>query len=92
MKELHITNRKCRDFAVQGQFDRSSLLRDMTVGVSWGSFPYQRCLLASTRVCHPLPALTGEAGAPLLPGGHDFEISDLILPHGSRFYRTKCNV
>ncbi|KAG8265665.1 hypothetical protein J6590_089962 [Homalodisca vitripennis] len=32
-QERHITNRKCRDSGVQGQFDRSSLLREMTVGV-----------------------------------------------------------
>ncbi|KAG8311343.1 hypothetical protein J6590_045666 [Homalodisca vitripennis] len=31
--ERHITNHKCRDSGVQGQFDRSSLLREMTIGV-----------------------------------------------------------
>ncbi|KAG8254236.1 hypothetical protein J6590_011933 [Homalodisca vitripennis] len=31
--ERQIANRKCRDSGVQGQFDRSSLLREMTVGV-----------------------------------------------------------
>ncbi|KAG8328826.1 hypothetical protein J6590_100925 [Homalodisca vitripennis] len=64
--ERHITNRKCGDYWVQGQFDRSSLLREMTIGAWWGSFPkYERFLLASTRVCHPMPALTGEAGSEL---------------------------
>ncbi|KAG8309010.1 hypothetical protein J6590_096239 [Homalodisca vitripennis] len=34
VQERHITNRRqCRDIGVQGQFDRSSLLREMTVGV-----------------------------------------------------------
>ncbi|KAG8265044.1 hypothetical protein J6590_103704 [Homalodisca vitripennis] len=32
-EERHITNRKCRDSGAQEQFDRSSLLREMTVGV-----------------------------------------------------------
>ncbi|KAG8285044.1 hypothetical protein J6590_089379 [Homalodisca vitripennis] len=36
-QEWHITNRKCRDSGVQGQFDRSSLLREMTVGVGGGT-------------------------------------------------------
>ncbi|KAG8263535.1 hypothetical protein J6590_032226, partial [Homalodisca vitripennis] len=32
----------------------------------WGSFTkYQRFLLVSKRVCHPLPALTGESGSEL---------------------------
>ncbi|KAG8288476.1 hypothetical protein J6590_016599 [Homalodisca vitripennis] len=31
IQEWHITNRKCRDSGVQGQFNRSSLLREMTV-------------------------------------------------------------
>ncbi|KAG8309927.1 hypothetical protein J6590_073724 [Homalodisca vitripennis] len=51
VQERHITNRKCRDSGVQGW---------------WGLFPKcQRFLLASTRVCHPLTALTGEAGSEL---------------------------
>ncbi|KAG8303116.1 Translation factor guf1 mitochondrial [Homalodisca vitripennis] len=33
VQEQHITNRKSRDSGVHGQFDRSSLLREMTVGV-----------------------------------------------------------
>ncbi|KAG8253504.1 hypothetical protein J6590_033879 [Homalodisca vitripennis] len=33
VQERHITNRKCRDSGVQGQFDTSSLLREMTVVV-----------------------------------------------------------
>ncbi|KAG8267758.1 hypothetical protein J6590_043838 [Homalodisca vitripennis] len=33
VQERHITNRKCRDSGVHGQFDRSSLLWEMTVGV-----------------------------------------------------------
>ncbi|KAG8241936.1 Belongs to the small heat shock protein (HSP20) [Homalodisca vitripennis] len=33
VQERHTTNRKCRDSGVQGQFDRSSLLREMTDGV-----------------------------------------------------------
>ncbi|KAG8288223.1 Neuronal PAS [Homalodisca vitripennis] len=54
---------------VQRQFDRSSLLREMTAGVWWGSFPnYQRFLLASTRVCHPLPTWTGKAGLSFFRG------------------------
>ncbi|KAG8280958.1 hypothetical protein J6590_068985 [Homalodisca vitripennis] len=72
-----------------GKKNGTSLTAD--VEILWcGSFPkYQRILLASTRVCHPLPALTGEAGselASLLPGRHDFrhEISALILPYESR--------
>ncbi|KAG8306878.1 hypothetical protein J6590_035955 [Homalodisca vitripennis] len=64
VQEQHTTNRKCRDSGVQ--FDRSNLLREMTVGVWWGSFPnYQRSLIASKRVCHTLPALIGEAGSEL---------------------------
>ncbi|KAG8302635.1 hypothetical protein J6590_028553 [Homalodisca vitripennis] len=74
----YITNRKCQDSGVQGQFDRSSILREMTVGVCWGSFSnYQRCcLLCLERLVQSWP--------PLLLEGHDFEISALILPHGSR--------
>ncbi|KAG8287009.1 hypothetical protein J6590_046983 [Homalodisca vitripennis] len=33
VQERHITNRICPDSGVQGQFDRSSLLWEMTVGV-----------------------------------------------------------
>ncbi|KAG8283957.1 Transcription activator [Homalodisca vitripennis] len=33
VQERHITNRKCRDSGVQGLIDRSSLLREMIVGV-----------------------------------------------------------
>ncbi|KAG8305233.1 hypothetical protein J6590_074037, partial [Homalodisca vitripennis] len=33
VQERHITNCKCRGSGVQGQFGRSSLLREMTVGV-----------------------------------------------------------
>ncbi|KAG8327119.1 hypothetical protein J6590_026453 [Homalodisca vitripennis] len=42
VQERHITNRKCRDSGVQGQFDRSSLLREMTVGVGGVFFPNLR--------------------------------------------------
>ncbi|KAG8265505.1 Major facilitator super domain-containing protein 1 [Homalodisca vitripennis] len=52
VQELHITNRKCRDSGSNAGDDCWSLV---------GFVPYQRFLLASTRVCHPLPALTGEA-------------------------------
>ncbi|KAG8263153.1 hypothetical protein J6590_039422 [Homalodisca vitripennis] len=46
------------------------LLREMTVGVG-GSFPkYQRILLASSMVRHPLPALTAEAGSELALGSY----------------------
>ncbi|KAG8291938.1 hypothetical protein J6590_049852 [Homalodisca vitripennis] len=33
VQKRHITNRICRDSGVHGQFDRSSLLWEMTVGV-----------------------------------------------------------
>ncbi|KAG8335341.1 hypothetical protein J6590_070580 [Homalodisca vitripennis] len=33
VQERNITNSKCRDSGVQGQFDRSSLLPELTVGV-----------------------------------------------------------
>ncbi|KAG8332090.1 hypothetical protein J6590_028075 [Homalodisca vitripennis] len=36
VQQRHINNRKCRDSGVQGQFDRSRLLREMTFGVWWG--------------------------------------------------------
>ncbi|KAG8283931.1 hypothetical protein J6590_003622 [Homalodisca vitripennis] len=82
--ERHITNRKFRDSGVRGQFDRSSLLQEMTEMVGYPKS--QRFSLASTRLC-PLPTLTGEAGSELASpssGGHDFEVTALILPHGSR--------
>ncbi|KAG8282253.1 hypothetical protein J6590_040485 [Homalodisca vitripennis] len=62
VQERHVTNRKCQYSGVQGQFDRSTAGDDCRS--RWGSFPkYERFLLASTRVCHPLPAFIGEAGS-----------------------------
>ncbi|KAG8337835.1 hypothetical protein J6590_015507 [Homalodisca vitripennis] len=73
VQERHITNRKCRDSGIHGQFDRSSLLWEMTVG---------RFLLASKRVCHPPPSSEMErlvqSWPPLLPERHDFEMRPLL--------------
>ncbi|KAG8314085.1 hypothetical protein J6590_100577, partial [Homalodisca vitripennis] len=65
VQEWHNTNHKCRDSGVQGQFDKSRLLRETAVGVDGVCSLPQRFLLASKRVCHQLPTLTGEAGSEL---------------------------
>ncbi|KAG8327504.1 hypothetical protein J6590_017935 [Homalodisca vitripennis] len=78
VQEWHITNRKCRDSGVQGQFDRSSLLWEMTVGVG-GVRSLTSEVLASLNKERLV-----QSWLPLLPGENDFEISALDLPHGSR--------
>ncbi|KAG8258642.1 hypothetical protein J6590_027734 [Homalodisca vitripennis] len=55
VKKRHITNRKCRDSGIHGQFDRSSLLREMTVGVE---------ILASLNKCVPSPVYFDWRGCP----------------------------
>ncbi|KAG8282620.1 hypothetical protein J6590_033324 [Homalodisca vitripennis] len=62
VQERHITNRKCRDSGVQGQFDRSSILRETTVEVRFLTIRGSSNL---NKGVPPLPALTGEAGAEL---------------------------
>ncbi|KAG8334020.1 hypothetical protein J6590_098739 [Homalodisca vitripennis] len=54
VQERHIANRKCRDSGVLGQFDRS--IRSLTSEV---------LVSLNIRVCHPVPAFTGEAGSEL---------------------------
>ncbi|KAG8260157.1 hypothetical protein J6590_103236, partial [Homalodisca vitripennis] len=66
VQERHINNRKFRDSGVHGQFHRSSLLREMTVGVSGIcsitsevlASPQQRC---ATPITHPEYLITSEA-------------------------------
>ncbi|KAG8315355.1 hypothetical protein J6590_072719 [Homalodisca vitripennis] len=77
-----ITNRKCRDSGIRGQFNRSVLLWEMTAG--GGGV----CSLTSTRVCYP-PAYFNwsgwfRAGLPFFRGDMTLRCSALILPHGSR--------
>ncbi|KAG8310719.1 hypothetical protein J6590_058872 [Homalodisca vitripennis] len=63
--ERHITNRKCRDSGLRGQFNRSSRLWEMTVGVG-GVCSLTSEVLASLNKGMPPPAcLTGEAGSEL---------------------------
>ncbi|KAG8267702.1 hypothetical protein J6590_044965 [Homalodisca vitripennis] len=57
------------------------------IGLHSSNIGPQRFLLASTRVCHPLPTLTGEDGselASLLPEGHDCELYCPNLTHRSQ--------
>ncbi|KAG8316337.1 Histone acetyltransferase kat2b [Homalodisca vitripennis] len=63
--ERHITYRKCPDSGVHGQFDRSRLLRDMTVGVGGVRSLTSEVLASLNKGVSPLPALTGEAGSEL---------------------------
>ncbi|KAG8272092.1 hypothetical protein J6590_050049 [Homalodisca vitripennis] len=88
MRERHITNRKCRDSGVQGQFDRSSLLWEVTVGVGRVSSLTSE-VLASLNKGVPPPAYFDwrgwfRAGLPFFRGDMTSRCSALILPHGSR--------
>ncbi|KAG8288782.1 hypothetical protein J6590_010892 [Homalodisca vitripennis] len=65
VQERHITNRKCRDSGVHGQFNRSSRLWDMTVGVGGVRSLTTEVLANLTKGVPPLPALTGETGSEL---------------------------
>ncbi|KAG8291742.1 hypothetical protein J6590_053601 [Homalodisca vitripennis] len=65
VQEQHITNHKFRDSGVQGQFDRSSLMWEMTVGVGGVCSLTSNVLVNLKKGVPPLPTLTGEAGSEL---------------------------
>ncbi|KAG8337520.1 hypothetical protein J6590_019921, partial [Homalodisca vitripennis] len=68
VQEWHITNCKCRDSGVHGQFDRCSLLWEMTVGVGGV------CSLTS-EVLANIDIELLQSSPPLLLGRHKFEIN-----------------
>ncbi|KAG8286817.1 hypothetical protein J6590_051807 [Homalodisca vitripennis] len=88
VQERHIIDRKCRDPGVHGQFDRSNLLREMTVGVG------RVCSLTSEVLAIlnksvPPPANFDwrgwfRAGRPFFREDMTLRCSALILPYGSR--------
>ncbi|KAG8301206.1 hypothetical protein J6590_058201 [Homalodisca vitripennis] len=85
VQERHITNRLCRDSGVHGQFDRSSLLWEMTVGV----YSLTSEVLGNLTKGMPPPAYFDwrgwfRAGLPFFQGDMTLRCSALILPHGSR--------
>ncbi|KAG8275208.1 hypothetical protein J6590_091310, partial [Homalodisca vitripennis] len=74
----HITNRKCRYYGVHGQFDRYSLMWDITVGVD-GVCSLTSEVLPSLNKGVPPPAYFDwrvwfRSTPPLLPGRHDVEM------------------
>ncbi|KAG8262120.1 hypothetical protein J6590_058490 [Homalodisca vitripennis] len=76
--ERHTTSRKCPDYGVHGQFDRSSLLWEMTVGVG-GVCSLTSEVLASLNKGMPPPAYFGwrgwfRAGLPLFRRDMTFEM------------------
>ncbi|KAG8309567.1 hypothetical protein J6590_082513 [Homalodisca vitripennis] len=88
LRERHITNRICRDSGVHGQFDRSSLQWEMTVGVG-GVCSLTSEVLANLTKGMPPPAYFDwrgwfRAGLPFFQGDMTLRCSALILPHGSR--------
>ncbi|KAG8246631.1 hypothetical protein J6590_080015 [Homalodisca vitripennis] len=86
VQERHITNRICRDSGVHGQFDRSSLLWEMTVVVG-GVCSLTSEVLANLTKGMPPPAYFDcrgwfRAGLPFFQGDMTLRCSALILPHG----------
>ncbi|KAG8271830.1 hypothetical protein J6590_054660 [Homalodisca vitripennis] len=85
--EQHIPNRKCRDSGVHGQFDRSSLLREMTVGVGGVCSLTSEVLASLNKGVPPLAYFDWRgwfrAGFPFFRGDMALRCSALILPHGS---------
>ncbi|KAG8252205.1 hypothetical protein J6590_063558 [Homalodisca vitripennis] len=77
VQERHITNRKFQDSGVHGQFDRSSLLWEMTVGVGGVCSLSSEVLASLNKVVPPLAYFNWicwfRAGLPFL-GRHDFEM------------------
>ncbi|KAG8245143.1 hypothetical protein J6590_009220 [Homalodisca vitripennis] len=84
--DRHITNRKCLDSGIHGQFDRSSLLWRMAVGVG-GVCSLTSEALVNLNKGVPPPAYFDWRGwftAGLPSSGMTLRCSALILPHGSR--------
>ncbi|KAG8315851.1 hypothetical protein J6590_063200 [Homalodisca vitripennis] len=88
VQERYITNRKCRDSGVHGQFDKSCLLWEMTVGLG-GVCSLTSEVLASLNKGMLPPAYFDwrgwfRAGLPFFRRDRTLRCSALILPHGSR--------